>query len=208
MKNPNDSGKLNGVCIYKHGNDKNEDSKTKWIMVCFKNPYIKPKCQITFKTNENDKITNVEIETAKDSDSESTYTISLNESGEVAQITKGDEAENANKNYAEEIKQLLFGGEINKVLTENIEYELDSQQKVVFDKIKEYLGVVEEKEENKENKKEEKKKDKTDIVEKRVNINNQTAGTNIDNIPRCFGSYIDENGKKGYRCFGVDIPCL
>ena len=74
---------------------------------------------------------------------------------------------------------------------ERIEDELDSQQKAVFNKIKNYPYVVKEEEEGEE-----------------ANINNQTAKTNMDNIPRCFGSYIDENGKKGYRCFGVDIPCL
>ncbi|MBQ7552235.1 MAG: hypothetical protein IJT15_02185, partial [Rickettsiales bacterium] len=80
MNDKNDKNKLNGVCIYKHGKDENEDgkSKTKWIMACFKDDDTEPQCKITFKTDENDKITNVEIETAKDRNGDkSIYTISL-----------------------------------------------------------------------------------------------------------------------------------
>ena len=185
MKNPNDNNNLNGVCIYKHGDDK---KKTKWIMACFKNDYKKPQCKITFQTDGGNKIKNVEIETAKDKNSKSTYTISLNDEGRVAQITKkGGEVNNAD--CIEEINNLLFKDDMFKVLREN---ELDNQQKVVFDKIKNYLGVV------KEEKKEEEK----------VNINNKSADTNLDNTPKCFGSYTNKNGKKVYRCFGCDIPCL
>ena len=150
IKNQYDNNKLNGICIYKHGDNKN---KTKWIMVCFQNDNTVPQCTITFQTNENNEITNVEIETAKDGNSESTYTISLNDNGDVAKITKAGEKDNQDKNhYNDEIKQLLFKDEINKNLTENIECELDSQQKAVFNKIKKHLGIVEEekKEENKE----------------------------------------------------------
>ena len=137
MNNQHDNGKLNGVCIYKHGNDENEDgkSKTKWIMACFKDDGIVPQCKITFKTNKNDKIKNVEIETAKDENSELTYTISLNDKGEVDEITKAGNVDE-DKNYAKEIEKLLFKDKTNKHLTENIEYELDSQQKQVWDSIK------------------------------------------------------------------------
>ena len=193
MNNPNDHNNLNGVCIYKHGNDK---KKTKWIMACFEDDDMYSQCKITFKTNENNEITDVKIKTEKDSNSKSTYTISLNDEGKVEQITKkGGEVNNAD--CIEEINNLLFKDDIFKVLRERIEDELDNQQKVVFDKIKEHLGVVKE-EENKEKNKEEEK----------VNINNKSADTNLDNTPKCFGSYTNKNGKKVYRCFGCDIPCL
>ena len=197
MKNPNDNNKLNGVCIYKHGDDK---KKTKWIMACFKDDCTKPQCKITFQTNENNKITNVEIENKKDSNGKSTYTISLNnKTGKVAQITKKGEVD-ANKNYAEEIKQLLFEDKINKVLIDRIEDELDNQQKVVFDKIKEYLGVVKEEkkeEETKEEKKEEeiKEKEKEEKEEnKDININdksNNIINNETDNQNQ------NNNGKSG-----------
>ena len=146
MKNKNDHYKLNGVCIYKHGYD---NDNTKWIMACFKGDYMEPQCKITFQTNEDNKITNVEIETKKDSSSKSTYTISLDDQGKVKQITKKGEAENQDKNYYNtEIKQLLFENDTNKYLTENIELELNKKQKEVFDTIKKHIGVV--KEENKE----------------------------------------------------------
>ena len=146
MKNQNDNYKLNGVCIHKHGND--DEYKTKWIMACFKDEDMEPQCKITFQTNEDNKITNVKIETKKDSSSKSTYTISLNKEGKVKKITKKGEEENANQNYTEEIKRLLFEDNTNKHLTENIELELDKKQKEVFDTIKKHIGVV--KEENKE----------------------------------------------------------
>lgn len=144
MTNKNDDDKLNGVCIYKHGDDK---KKTKWIMACFKSDYTKPQCKITFQTNKNNKITNVDIETEKDENSKSTYTISLDEAGKVEQITKEDDDEN--KDYKDEIKQLLFEDDINKVLIENIECELNREQKKVFDKIKAHLGIKEEHDEKK-----------------------------------------------------------
>ena len=149
MTNKSDDDKLNGVCIYKHGNDK---KKTKWIMACFKDNGIVPQCKITFQTN-NNKIINVKIENKKDEDSESIYTISLNNGGQVEKITKEGEEYNQNKNYYNnEIKQLLFENETNKVLIERIEDELDSQQKQVFDNIKEYLDIEKDtKEENKDN---------------------------------------------------------
>ena len=85
MKNPNDNNKLNGVCIHKHGNDK---KKTKWIMACFKGYFNWPKCKITFRTDGENKITNVKIKTKKDSNSKSIYTISLNnKTGKVEKIT-------------------------------------------------------------------------------------------------------------------------
>ena len=151
MTNKNDEGKLNGVCIYKHGNDENEDgkSKTKWIMACFKDNYTKPQCKITFQTDKNNKITNVKIKNKKDKNSKSTYTISLDEAGKVEQITKEGEEEEENKDYKDEIKQLLFKDDINKVLIENIECELNGEQKKVFDKIKAHLGIKEEHDEKK-----------------------------------------------------------
>ena len=173
MKNPNDNNKLNGVCIDKHGNDEN---KTKWIMACFRHDCAVPQCKITFQTDGGNKIKNVEIETAKDKNSKSTYTISLNDEGRVAQITKeGGEVNNAD--CIEEINNLLFKDDIFKVLRERIEDE----------------------EENKEEEKKEENKD-----EEKVNINNKPADTNINNVPKCFGSY-RKNGKDVYRCFGVDI---
>ena len=198
MKNPNDNNKLNGVCIYKHGNDK---KKTKWIMACFEDDDMYSQCKITFKTNENNEITDVKIKTEKDSNSKSTYTISLNDEGKVEQITKkGGEVNNAD--CIEEINNLLFKDDIFKVLRERIEDELDNQQKVVFDKIKEYLGIVKEEKKEEEKKEEEKKEENKE--EEKVNINNKPADTNINNVPKCFGSY-RENGKDVYRCFGVDI---
>ena len=198
MNNQNDNGKLNGVYIYKYGDD---EEKAKWIMACFKNTLNMPTCQITFKTNETDKIKNVEIETAKDENNESTYTISLNDEGEVEQITKkGGES----GGYVDEIKQLLFKDETNKVLTENIEYELDSQQKAVFDTIKKHIGIKIEK----DNKKEEENKDEEKEKKEEADINNKPAETNMDDAPKCFGSYTNKNGEKVYRCFGCDVPCL
>ena len=197
MNNPNDENKLNGVCIYKHGYD---EGKTKWIMACFKNSYIMPKCQITFQTDENYKITNVEIETAKDENSESIYTIFLNESGVVKITKKGGES----VDDADEIKQLLFEDKTNKVLTENIEYELDSQQKAVFDTIKKHIGIKIEK----DNKKDEGNKDEEKEKKEEADINNKPAETNMDDAPKCFGSYTNKNGEKVYRCFGCDVPCL
>ena len=149
MTNKNDDDKLNGVCIYKHGDDK---KKIKWIMACFKDDCTKPQCKITFQTNENNKITNVKIKNKKDKNSKSTYTISLDEAGKVEQITKKGEEEEENKdknNYKDEIKQLLFEDDINKVLIENIECELNREQKKVFDKIKAHLGIKEEHDEKK-----------------------------------------------------------
>ena len=187
MKNQNDNGELNGVCIYKYGNDK---SKTKWIMACFTDNVTYPQCKITFQTNENNnnKITNVEIETEKDNNSKSTYTISLNDVGEAEQITKKGE-EDANKNYAEEIKQLLFKDDINKVFIERIEDEFDSQQKVVFDNIKNYLGVVKEE----------------DIAN---DISNQQSNTNLKavNTRKWFGRYKAEDGSERFSCGCFDIP--
>ena len=163
MKNPNDNNKLNGVCIDKHGNDEN---KTKWIMACFRHDCAVPQCKITFQTDGGNKIKNVEIETAKDKNSKSTYTISLNDEGRVAQITKeGGEVNNAD--CIEEINNLLFKDDIFKVLRERIEDELDNQQKVVFDKIKEHLGNVEEKEAEKE--------DNTNIITKDINKDNSSC---------------------------------
>ena len=52
-------------------------------------------------------------------------------------------------------------------------------------------------------KKEEEKEEKKEEED----INNKPAGTNMDNAPRCFGSY-KKDGKVVYRCFGCDIPCL
>ena len=164
MNNPNDHNNLNGVCIYKHGND---EKKTKWIMACFKNERTKPRCKITFQTNENNKITDVEIETEQDSNSgKSIYAIYLNEAGKVIIITTKGKLD-VKKNYAEEIKQLLFEDKIIKVLRERIEDELDNQQKVVFDKIKEHLGNVEEKEAEKE--------DNTNIITKDINKDNSSC---------------------------------
>ena len=182
MKNPNDNNKLNGVCIYKHGNDK---KKTKWIMACFKDQYtMPPRCKITFQTNENNEITNVKIKTKKDiNSSKSTYKISLDNEGRVEKITKKGGEENKDKNnYNNEIKQLLFEDDINKVLIENIECELDNQQKVVFDKIKEHLGNVEEKEAEKE--------DNTNIITKDIN---KEGGS--ENNSSC-------------NCCGLDLSCL
>ena len=197
MKNPNDNDNLNGVCIYKHGNNKN---KTKWIMACFGNGITVPQCKITFQTNENNKITNVDIETKKNKNSKSTYTISLDEAGQVKKITKEgeEEEEEENKDYKDEIKQLLFEDDINKVLIENIEYELDNQQKVVFDTIKKHIGIKIEKdnkkeeekkgeEGNKEEKKEEEENKDININDKSNNIiNNETNNQNQNN-----------NGKSG-----------
>ena len=158
MKNPNDNDKLNGVCIYKCGN-KNEEC----ITACFKDRFTKPKCEITFKTDENNKITNVEIET----DGESTCTISLNKAGNVEKITK--RSIEVNDAGYKEINNLLFKDETHKHLTENIECELDSQQKAVFDEIKKYIGVdekVEEKKKEEENintQNEERKKENSNI---------------------------------------------
>ena len=208
MKNTNDNNKLNGVCIYKHGDDK---KKTKWIMACFKDDGIVPQCKITFKTNKNDKIKNVEIETAKDENSELTYTIFLNDEGRVEKITKnGKEVNNAD--CIEEINNLLFKDDMFKVLRERIEDEFDSQQKAVFDNIKAHLGDVKEEkkdeekkgEEKKEEEKKEEEKKEENKEEEKVNINNKPADTNINNVPKCFGSY-RKNGKDVYRCFGVDI---
>ena len=199
--NPNDKNKLNGVCIYKHGDD---ESKTKWIRAGFQNVNIVPRCQITFQTN-NNKIINVKIENKKDENSESIYTISLNE-GEVEKITKeGEEVNNAD--CIEEINNTLFKDDINKVLIERIEDELDEQQKVVFDKIKEHLDLVKEKEAEKEN--------NTKIIDKDINKeggnenkNNTSKNTNINNETTCFGLYTNERGEKIWSCFGYDIPCL
>ena len=191
MKNQNDNDKLNGVCIYKHGKDENEDSKnkTKWIMACFNDDDTEPQCKITFKTDENDKITNVEIETAKDRNGDkSIYTISLNDKGQVGQITKkGEEGKDAY--YIEEINNLLFKDETNKHLTENIECELDNRQKQVFDKIKEYLGVVKEE----------------DIAD---NITNQQSNTGLKeaNTRKWFGRYTDTDGHKYFSCCCFNIP--
>ena len=216
MKNPNDNNNLNGVCIYKHGNDENN---TKWIMACFRNGITVPQCKITFQTNENNKITNVDIETKKNKNSKSIYTISLDEAGQVKKITKeGEDDENKDKNnYNNEIKQLLFKDDINKVLIENIECELDEQQKQVFDTIKKHIGIKIEKDNkkeeekkgeggNKEEKKEEEEnKKEEDEKNDNKNKNNNFPDTNLDNIPKCCGLYTDKNGKKVYRCFGCDI---
>ena len=53
-----------------------------------------------------------------------------------------------------------------------------------------------------------KKEEEKDEKKEEEDINNKPAGTNMDNAPRCFGSYKKEDGKVVYRCFGYDIPCL
>ena len=156
MKNQSDGGgNLNGVCICKHGNN---EGKTKWIKACFGDKHMVPRCKIQFQTDKDDKITNVEIKTKKNSyrTSKSMYTIYLDDKEEVTKITKNHEEENAN-DYKEDIKELLYKDEINKVLIERIEDELNSQQKEVFEKIKKYIGV------NKKEEKEEEEKDRTTI---------------------------------------------
>ena len=197
MYNENACDPLKGVCIY---NGLNDEKNKKWIKACFIADFLEPQCEITFQTNEKDNITKVEIENKKDKNSgRSTYTISLNDEGQVEKITKKGEVD-ANKNYAEEIKQLLFEDKINKVLIDRIEDELDNQQKVVFDKIKEYLGVVKEEkkeEETKEEKKEEeiKEKEKEEKEEnKDININdksNNIINNETDNQNQ------NNNGKSG-----------
>ena len=170
MKDKNDDNKLNGVCICKHGDDENGDdkSKTKWIMAGFRNEYIKPpRCKITFQTDGENKITNVEIETKKYKNSKSIYTISLNDKEEVTKITKDNKEENAN-NDKEDIEKLLYKDEINKVLIERIEDELDEQQKVVFDTIKKHIGIKIEKDNKKdEEKKDEKKEEKKEEIKEK-----------------------------------------
>ena len=52
-----------------------------------------------------------------------------------------------------------------------------------------------------------KKEEEKDEKKEEEDINNKPAGTNMDNAPRCFGSY-KKDGKDVYRCFGCDIPCL
>ena len=207
---PNDKNKLNCVYIYKHGDDK---SKKKWITAHFKDHCA----SIQFQTNENDKITNVEIENKKDSDSESTYTISLNNNtGEVEKITK--EGEEVNDAGYKEINNLLFKDKINKHLTENIECELDNQQKVVFYKIKEYLLGIEKdtkKEKKEKNKEEEKEKKEEDnkfnntynkIIVNSINNKQSNAGIKEANTRKLFDRYPAEDGRKYFSCGCFDIP--
>ena len=47
----------------------------------------------------------------------------------------------------------MFEDDINKHLTENIEYEFNDQQKQVFDTIKKHIGIEEIKKENKKDEK-------------------------------------------------------
>ena len=180
INNQNDNNKLNGVCIYKYGDDQ---SKTKWITAYFKNDETEPKCKITFRTDENDKIKNVEIKLCKNIYSETTYTISLNDKGEVKK--------NQDENYYDyeikkQTKKLLFEDDTIKVLREMIENELNSEQKKVFDNIKKYLCLE-------KDTKEEKKEDSTNIITQDINNINK-KGENENNA--------------SCNCCGLDLSCL
>ena len=212
MKNKNDDNKLNGVCIYKHGDAENRDdkSKTKWIMACFKNDDTEPQCKITFQTNEYDKITNVEIKTEECRNSESIYTISLNEAGKVKNITKKGEEQNASKDYRGKIKKLLYGDKINKVFIERIEDELNSQQKEIFENIKQYIGVVKEENKEEENKeKEEKQYDNTEIISKDIKKEEEKKDDSTKIISKDIKKEEEENKDNSiWNCCGLDLSCL
>ena len=112
------------------------------------------------------------------------FTISLQEDNTITEITKNNSTGNT-QTIQQELKNLLFDDEINKYLTENIECELDSQQKVVFDKIKNYLGVVKEE-------KEEKKEDLNNSKNANININDKDI---IENKSK-LNHYSDNSDKE------------
>ncbi|MBQ7552537.1 MAG: hypothetical protein IJT15_03770 [Rickettsiales bacterium] len=93
------------------------------------------------------------------------------------------------------------------MLTENIEYELDSQQKQVFDTIKNYIGIKIEKDNKKdeENKKEADNKNDNTIED---NITNQQSSTDLKavNKRKWFGRYTDTDGHKYFSCCCFNIP--
>ena len=193
--NDKDWKALNGVCVRKSVIDK---ENTQWIEACCRAPLVRPQCKITFQKNEtdNNKITNVKIETEENENSKSTYTISLDDKGQVTKITK--EGEELNKeNYIEEINKPLFKDNINKHLTENIECELDDQQKVVFDTIKKHIGIKIEK----DNKKEE----ESENGEVKEIKNNQATYSFCGVHNNCMGTPVDENSNITFHCFCCDI---
>ena len=178
------------------------------------------KNNITIKFNkqsEDEDINEVIFEYNNESKQKIIYKISLDETGDVVKITKNDE-EDTNKEYAKEIKQLLYEDKdnINQYLIDNIEYELDTEQTKVFKKIKDYLGIVKEKEEKKEEKnkeKEEEIKEKKDADNKNgntnaIDISNKSSNTGLEeaNTRKWFGRYTDTDGREYFSCFCCDIP--
>lgn len=209
MTNPNNDDNLNDICIEK---DEMFNGNVKWIATGFRdNNNGIPSCKITFITDKNNNITQVEIVAETNEYTKTTYTISLNEKRKVVKITKKDENNTENKDYKDEIKKLLFEDEINKHLTENIKYELDSQQKQVFDKIKEDLGVEEEQNKKKgETKEEKKQEEKNNDFKQRKNNEDLFFDASGENQPeykyRCFKCNNDCCGWKkdgnGFGCCG------
>lgn len=120
-------------------NNINIDKKTTTIKSLIKWPHNNV-ISIEFKTNEKNNITKVTITIYKNREYEKRYTISLNEEGKVQSITKKSEENDNNKDYKDEIKKLLYGDKINKHLTENIEYELDEEQRKVWNEIQSFLA--------------------------------------------------------------------
>ena len=134
------------------------------------------KIEFTFnKQEQNNNINNVLVMCSKEKHTTAQqYNISFKEDGDVDKITIEGQGvqENECKNF---LKKMLSkqDDEINKNLIENIECELDREQKKVFDKIKAHLGVVKEKEKEEKNKEEEKEEKKEDL--------NNSKDTNINN---------------------------
>ena len=127
------------------------------------------------------------------------YTISLNEEGEVQSITKEGE-DNNNKDYKDEIKKLLYEEDLYKHLIENIELELDEEQRQVWSNIRKHLGVDNEENKIKEESEKEGEEDRK-LVEKEYN-DNKKKNINGTNNNKGYG---EDKEKGADKC---NCPCL
>ena len=177
--------KIYGITISKSRRNSNDNTD---VISASYISYTSPTQGIEFKfkhTDETFKINEFTIR-EKEKNDRSILKVHLHEN-KITNITKcidcwDYEDESPNQHNEEELKQelkkILFGDETNKNLTKNIELELNSQQKEVFEKIKQYIGIVEEKEEENKEEEEEKKEE-----------SNQKKPENID----LWNSEIKEN---------------